>query len=204
MKTIKTQYNSEGKIVGYYPSDLEYSSVITPYVELSEQEYSQVLHNEEKYRIQDKKLVCIEDSAEYQKYENEQLLHKTEEKIVMQANLARTYGVITVDNKYILNVNWKEYYSCMLDFTKKLDRNLQLKFYTEDLVGREYQEFSAKDAEVILKRILSAIDKYKNEYVEEKQKEYLSEFLKIKESKKLSGIKNFYNSIDYGCIQKES
>ena len=45
MRTIKVQYDmNTGMITGYYPSDIEYSEYIKPYIVISEQEYSRVLH----------------------------------------------------------------------------------------------------------------------------------------------------------------
>lgn len=207
MKNIKVQYDvTTGEITGYFPSDVEYSEAIKPYIEVSNEEYNQLLHNEEKFRVENKALVDISKSAEYQKLENKRLISTTEEKINLLAAQANEYGVIVVDETYCVNVGWIDYYKYLLPLIEKQNKQIAIKIYRNTDAGYciDYLKLEQAEAQELVPKIISAIENYKYQYIPEKQQEYIAELNKIQASKKLTGIRNLYESINYGFILSES
>lgn len=205
MRTIKVQYDmNTGMITGYYPSDIEYSEYIKPYIVISEQEYSRVLHHEDQYRIQNKTLVNISDTADYQLEQNKKLVSKASLKISERAALSYSYGVIFVSNKYYVNVSWLDYYEYMLSYinSDRSKKDVGIKFYKVSGAKYflQYIEFEAEAAKSVVSEVISSIKDYRESYIPEKQKEYIDELNRIKESGSLSTIKQFYDEISYGSI----
>ena len=62
---IKVNYAKDGKILGFYPNDIEYSIIPEPYVEISERVYQKIIHNVEQYRIKNSKLIDISKTDDY-------------------------------------------------------------------------------------------------------------------------------------------
>lgn len=62
---VKVNYDVNGKILGFYPDNIDYSFIPEPYVEISEIDYQKILPDTIKYRVCEGKLVDISNSDEY-------------------------------------------------------------------------------------------------------------------------------------------
>lgn len=207
MKTIKLHYDSAtGEILGYYPSDLTYVEVPTPYITISNNQYALVLHNESKYRVQNKALEDISETVDYRLAETSKLLSEAATKIESKAADALAWGVIIVNETYYVNVHWKSYYASLQSILDKEKQDLSIKIYalSNSKYYLDYKSFNSEDAAVFLEQAITAIDEYCTQYVPEKQNEYTTKLKSLKKSKNSSGITNFINSIDYGYTLDES
>ena len=207
MKTIKLHYDSKtGKILGYYFCDLAYSSLPSPCIDITEEEHKMLIHNENKFRVRNRELLNIENTAEYALDESEKLLRIAARKINTKAEFAQNYGVILIDESYYVNVNWQKYYSNMLNALDKISGEIRIKTYVfeNNQYYIEYKEFSKEEAKVFLEKTLAAIDNYCTQYIPEKQNEYISKLKKIASTQKRKGLQSFIKEIDYGYAVDEN
>lgn len=207
MKTYKLHYETQtGKILGYYPCDIAYDVVPSPHITITEKEYEKALYNESKFRVQNRALVDISDSAEYQVESLSKLKIQILEKINNLALSAKAHGVLLVDEMYYINVEWKDYYSTMMNLNFKNFSDIKLKTYQR--LGNSYQvewkEFPVKDAKAFLKKVTSAIAEYCNVYVPEKQIQYMERYKELEQTDKIADLLNFLNEIDYGFTAEEN
>lgn len=200
MKTIRLHYDSQsGCALGYYPSDVVYKSMPTPYIEITDLEYQSMLGKEHEFRVNNKQLENISETPEYLIAECNRLYIQSIEKINSLAVSACKCGVITVDESHNINVRWKDYYEILKKAAKEV-KTLKIKVY-DDSFKEIYKDFSSAEAEELLAKFISAIDLHASEYVPKKQAEYLTQLeLLNKEADNLkpAKLKSFYDSIEYG------
>lgn len=207
MKNIKLHYDSQtGKILGYYPCDLAYTSLPHPCIDITSEEHKMLIHNESKFRVRNKELLNIEGTAEYILEETKKLTAFASRKINSCAEFAQEHGVILIDESYYVNVNWKQYYSTMLNALDKISNEIRIKTYVfeNNQYYIEYKEFSKDEAKAFLEKTISAIDNYRTQYIPEKQNEYISSLKKIASTQKCKGLKAFIEGIDYGYAIDEN
>lgn len=205
MKTIRLHYDiNTGKILGYYPCNLDYIQLPKPLIEITENQYAALLHNESKYLVQNKELVDISNTVDYRLAQTETYLLKASKIIAEKAKEAENWGVISIDNTYF-NVHWKNYYQSLLDLLEKNSKSVCIRIYSiiNDKYYLSYKKFSANNAKTFLQKALEAISMHCTQYIPEKQNAYIEELKVIKESKNSNGIVNFLNTIDYGYTLNE-
>ena len=206
MKAYRLHYDSKaGKILGYYPYSIAYDSIPSPCIDISEKEYDKVLNNESKFRVQNRALVDISDTAEYQTEELGKIKIQILDKISSLALNAKAWGVIVLDETCYANVSWKDYYANMLSLNLKSLGTSRLKTYVIESgeYMMEWKEFLPKEANSFLKKAVASIDEYINSYIPNKQAEYLAKFKEL-ENATLTELSNFLKEIDYGFILDES
>jgi hypothetical protein len=202
---IRVLYSSEtGKILGYYPYSIEYSDIPSPCIDISNEQYSLLLQNEEKFRIRNGELVSIEDSAEYFMEEKNSLLSQISYKIEQGAILAKEWGILELNQCYV-NVHWKEYYSSLLNCLDSQKDNIHIKIYEleSDQYFFNYKEFTPSDAKEFLTNALEAIEDYKTQYIPTEQTKFIQLLQEVQSSQNLVSIKALYDSVNYGCVINE-
>lgn len=207
MSAIKVYYDLQtGEIKGYYPSNLAYKDLPSPLIDISAIQYATILHNEGKFRIQNKELVDISNTADYRLSESKKLLNDAALKISEKAIEAESWGVILVDEKYYINVHWKDYYASLLSILEAQAQDLCIKVYVleNSKYYMDYNQFEAAEAKTFLENAISAINNYCTQYIPEKQAEFSTKLKTIKKSKTSSGIVNFIEEINYGYTINES
>lgn len=68
---IKVNYDENGKILGFYSNKIKYDSIPTPYIEISEQLYSNIVGNYKKYAIINNSVVDVSNTEEYLKQQTD-------------------------------------------------------------------------------------------------------------------------------------
>lgn len=207
MDKIRLHYDIEtGEIRGYYPLHVNYIEVPKPYIEITKNQYESILHNESKFRIQNKELTDISESVDYRLNCGKKLIAQASKLIVQKAEEATEWGVIFVDNQFYVNVHWKDYYESLQKLIEKTPQEISARIYVlnQDKYCFDFKKLNSAEAQEFLEKVLSAIESYKTQYITEKQNEFLTELKTIKSAKNYSGITNFINTIDYGYVLNES
>ena len=203
---IRINYSDSGEILGYYPESLTYSHIPEPYITIDSDQYCKVLHHEGQYRVQNGELVDISESVEYRLSQTSKYVSVAQQKIDTLAEKASKWGVLTVDGTYLINAGWSEYYERLLKLLNSNVESAAIKYYLKDDAGYslDYVCLNSDEAKSFLQRALSAIDTFKNEFIIEKQNNYILDLQRIKELPNCSGIQDFIASIDYGDIVDET
>jgi hypothetical protein len=203
---IRINYSESGEILGYYPESLNYSHVPEPYIIIDFDQYCKVLHHESEYRVQNGELVDISGSVDYRLIQTGKYVSQAQQKIDSLADKASKWGVLSVDGTYLINAGWSEFYERLLKLIDSGVESIAIKHYFKDNAGYslDYVCLSSDEAKSFIQRALSAIDTFKNEFIIEKQNNYILDHQRIKDLPNCSGIQDFIDSIDYGDIIDET
>lgn len=199
MNKVYVNYDSEGKISGFYPDDLDYKVFPTPYIVVDPIQYAEIKKNPGNYRIKNKELVNILDTAEFMQNNFDNKLANTEASIITLAESLRKNAILELDG-HRFNVAWRDFYEKLLGIDSNM---LHIKMYENDTTKVTFVEFMHKDAQKFLKKAIKLIDEFTSKTLIEMQQKHIEELNGLKESKDIMALDELSNNL-YGSYCTDS